>query len=63
VITAAPAGSVPAAVYQCRVEEPESRRTVPVPSGHSNTDWTATRPGPCRSSHTVLACHLAELNQ
>src|SRR5262249_61781153 len=59
----APTGSGPAPAYQCRVEEPESRYTDPVASGRSNTDWTATRPGPCRSSHTVLACQRAELNQ
>jgi hypothetical protein len=58
----APTGLIPAPAYQFRVDEPESRCTVPVISGRSNTDWTATRPGPCSSSHTVLACQRAELN-
>jgi hypothetical protein len=51
------------AAYQYWVVAPELRRTVPVGSGRSKTDWTATRPGPSSTSHVVLACHLDEVYQ
>jgi len=49
--------------YQYCVVAPEVLTTAPTISGRSNTDWMATRPGPCSVSHTDLACHRAELNQ
>jgi hypothetical protein len=52
-----------AARYQTWVVALEYLITCPTISGRSNTDWIATRPGPCRESHTDLACHRAELNQ
>jgi hypothetical protein len=49
--------------YQTWVVELQQVTTCPTISGRSNTDWIAIRPGPCRASHTDLACHRAELNQ
>jgi hypothetical protein len=52
-----------AARYQTWVVALEHLTTWPTISGRSNTDWMAIRPGPCKTSHTDLACHRAELNQ
>ncbi len=57
------AGSGGGPDYQYWVVAPELLYTLPVPSGCSNTDWIATRPGPCRVSQIDLACQRAELNQ
>src|SRR5215468_9802773 len=58
-----PATPAEARAYHRCVVALEQFVTCPTVSGRSNTDWTATRPGPCRVSQMVLACHRAELNQ